>query len=190
MKFSSIGFLKSVPVVILATGILFSACVNDLDTIEKVTFDPAAPDEVTEDLNLIYTDSGYTQLRLNAKIAETYLTPQHVTKLKKGLKVEFFDNVGTVSSTLISQYGEINYSSGIVTVRDSVILKNHLKKRQLETESLFWNQNDSTIYTDKNVIVRRASGEIIARGKGIRTTQNFDRYTILEPVGKIDLDKD
>lgn len=188
--FSSIGFLRSVFVVIFATGILFSSCVNDLDTIEKVTYDPSAPDEVTENLELIYTDSGYTELKLVAKIAETYMTPQHITKLKNGFQVDFYQGENKVSSTLTAQYGEINYATGIVTVRDSVVLKNHKKKRQLETETLYWNQNDSTIYTDKNVIVRTEGKGITGRGKGIKTTQDFSRYTILEPVGKFDLDED
>lgn len=188
--FSSIGFIKSVPVVLFATGILFSACVNDFDTIEKVTYDPSAPDEVTQDLHLIYSDSGYAQILLEAKIAETYITPQHITKLKDGLKVDFYNEAGEVASTLTAQYGEINYAKGIVTVRDSVILKNYKKKRHLETEALFWNQNDSTIYTDKNVIVKTEGKGVTGRGKGIRTTQNFSRYTILEPVGKFDLDED
>lgn len=187
---SSIGFIKSVPVVLLATGILFSSCVNDLDTIEKVTYDPSAPDEVTEDLHLIYSDSGYTQILLTAKIAETYMLPKHITKLKDGLKVDFYNGTGDVASTLTAQYGEINYTTGIVTVRDSVILRNHKKKRHLETEALFWNQNDSTIYTDKNVIVKTEGKGVTGRGKGIKTTQDFSRYTILEPVGKFDLDED
>ncbi len=187
---SSIGFLKSVPVVLFATGILFSSCVNDLDTIEKVTYDPTAPDEVTADLHLVYSDSGYTQILLTAKIAETYMVPQHITKLKDGLKVDFYNGKGDIASTLTAQYGEINYSTGIVTVRDSVILRNHRKKRHLETEALFWNQNDSTIYTDKNVIVKTEGKGVTGRGKGIKTTQDFSRYTILEPVGKFDLDED
>ncbi len=175
---------------LFATGILFSACVNDFDTIEKVTYDASAPDEITQDLHLIYSDSGYAQILLEAKIAETYITPQHITKLKDGLKVDFYNESGEVASTLTAQYGEINYAKGIVTVRDSVILKNYKKKRHLETEALFWNQNDSTIYTDKNVIVKTEGKGVTGRGKGIRTTQNFSRYTILEPVGKFDLDED
>lgn len=182
--------MSRIPVAIFAAGILFSACVNDIDTIEKVTYDPKAPDEVTENLELIYTDSGYAQIRLSAKIAETYMSPQHITKLKDGLKVDFYSEKGEIESTLTSQYGEINYTSGIVVVRDSVILKNYRKKRHLETEALYWNQKDSTIYTDKNVIVRTEGKGITGRGKGIRTTQNFDRYTIIEPVGKFDLDED
>ena len=52
-------------------GILFS-CVNDLDTIQKVSDNPNAPDDVMKDLSVFYTDSGYARVQINAGYAETY----------------------------------------------------------------------------------------------------------------------
>ena len=152
------------------TGILFS-CVNDLDTIKKVTYDPDAPEEVTKNLEVLYTDSGYAQVKIYANLAETYSKPKRITKLKNGLKVDFFGENGTVVSCLTANYGEVNFDSGLMFVRDSVVLRNYPKKQTLETEELFYNQSDSTIYTDKNVIVKKQGKGVTGRGKGIRTTQ-------------------
>ena len=52
----------------------------------------------------------------------------------------------------------------------------------LETEELHYNQKDSTIYTDHNVILRR-NGKV-GRGNGIRTTQSFNYYKVINPVGE------
>lgn len=188
--FSSIGFIPRIPVVLCAAGLLFYGCVNDLDTIQKVTYDPDAPEEVTQNLDLLYNDSGYAQVMIHADIAETFRKPEHHTKLKDGLKVDFFDAKGNVESTLTAHYGEINYVTGKVVVRDSVILLNHRKKQYLETEELFWSRKDSTIYTDKNVIVRTKGKGITGRGRGMKTTQSFDKYIIIEPVGKFDMSDD
>jgi LPS export ABC transporter protein LptC len=178
--------LSRIPVIIAVTGILFS-CVNDLDSIQKVTYSPNDPDERTTDLEIFYTDSGYAKVQLFAKLAETYSKPTSVVKMKDGLKVHFFDDFGNVTSILTALYGEIHQQEGMILVRDSVELYNVEKQQRLETEELRWRQQDSTIYTEKSVVVK--SPESIFFGKGIRTKQDFSSYEFLKPTGKIDLSK-
>jgi len=167
-------------------GILLS-CVNDLDAIKKVTFKSDAPDDVTENLEIIQTDSGYAKFQLYAKIAETYTKPEAVTKFKDGLKVNFFSESGKVVSTLTALYGEMNISKGTFFVKDSVQLYNIAKKQRLETEELIWTKADSSIYTNKAVIVRNPQGVLF--GDGIRSKQDFSTYVFLRPKGKMDFDK-
>lgn len=159
---------------------------NDLASIQKVTYDPKAPDEVTKNLNVFYTDSGYAKIEISATLAETYRKPESITKLKDGLKVNFFSADGQVISSLTALYGEINFTKGLIFVKDSVRLVNLEKKQQLETEVLFWNQKDSSVYTNSNVIVRSPKG--VLYGKGIQTKQDFSYYEFLEPYGKINFD--
>lgn len=173
-----------IPALLYIAGILFFACENDLDSIQKVTYNPNAPSEVSRNLNVLYNDSGYAKIKIFATLAETYRSPKYITKLKDGLKVEFYSEDGKITSQLTALYGEINYETGMVTVRDSVGLLNIEKKQRLETEELFWNQKDSTIYTDKNVIIKSDDNSIKGRGRGLKTNQDFSTYKILQPVGK------
>ena len=174
---------------IFMTGFLFS-CVNDLDTIQKVTYDPDAPDEITKDLEVHYTDSGYARVHIYAAIAETYTNPKHITKLKDQVRVNFFSEDGKIVSTLTALYGEVDYETGVMFVRDSVILRNHGKKQYVETEELFYNQKDSTIYTNKYVIIKKDGKGVIGRGKGLRTSQFFYKGEVLYPEGKVDFSED
>lgn len=166
---------------------ILSSCVNDLESIKKVTYDPKAPDEVTKNLHVFYTDSGYARVEIFAALAETFSKPEATTKLKDGIKVNFFNGSGEVVSTLTALYGEVNYSKGIMFVRDSVQLYNHIKKQRLDTEILYWNQKDSAIYTLSNVVVRSPKG--ILFGDGIRTKQDFSEYEFLKPYGRYDFGK-
>lgn len=166
---------------------LLSSCVNDLESIQKVTYDPKAPDEVTKNLRVFYTDSGYARVEVFATLAETYSKPESITKLKDGIKVNFFSADGKIVSTLTALYGEINNTKGTMFVRDSVQLVNYEKKQRMETEALFWNQKDSAIYTTSNVIVRSPDG--IVYGDGIRTKQDFSSYEFLKPYGRINMGK-
>ena len=72
----------------------FTSCVNDLETIKKVASRSDAPEDVTENLEIIYTDSGYAKFQLYAKLAETYVKPVAVTKLRNVLLISFgFSNI-------------------------------------------------------------------------------------------------
>lgn len=164
------------------------SCVNDLQSIQRVTYDPKAPEEVTKNLRVFYNDSGFARIEIYAALAETWSSPEMVTKLKDGVKVNFFSEDGKVVSTLTALYGEVNFSKGKLFVKDSVQLYNHVKKQRLITESLHWNQRDSTIYTHSSVVVRDPAG--VLYGDGIRTKQDFSEYTFLKPRGKYDFDKD
>lgn len=185
-EFNYILILKKIPVGILLAGILFS-CVNDLESIEKVSYDPKAPNEVTKNLHVFYTDSGYARVEIFAALAETYSKPEAITKLKDGIKVNFFSADGEIVSSLTALYGEINNTRGTMFVRDSVQLVNYEKKQRLETEALFWNQKDSAIYTTSSVVVRSPKG--ILFGEGIRTQQDFSVYEFLKPSGTFFMDK-
>jgi LPS export ABC transporter protein LptC len=168
-------------------SLFLTACENDIAVVQKISFEQDAPTETTKNLILTYAEAGYARVEIHAALAETYRGKEQITKIKDSLKVCFFNEKGNVVSTLSARYGEINYSTGELMVQDSVSLYNHQKKQRLETEALFWNQKDSSIYTKSPVIIRSPKGRLI--GKGIRTKQDFSSYVLLEPIGSWQLDK-
>jgi LPS export ABC transporter protein LptC len=163
--------------------------VNDLETIQKITFDTKSPDESTKDLHIVFSETGYARVEIFAALAETFHGDKNITRVKDSLRVNFFDEKGKVVSTLTALYGEINYTNGTIIVRDSVRLFNFDKKQTLETEALYWNQKDSSIYSLSQVIVRSPKGIVIGK-EGIRTKQDFSKYELLKPEGKIELEKE
>ncbi len=164
------------------------SCENDLETIKKITFDTKAPDESTKNLRVLFSDSGYAKVEIYAAIAETFRGKESISKVKDSLRVNFFSEKGEVVSTLSAKYGEINYTKGTILVKDSVRLFNFEKKQTLETEALFWNQKDSSIYSLSQVIIKSPKGIVL--GDGIKTNQNFSKYELLKPSGKIELEKE
>ena len=179
-------FNRIVAISLFFFGVLFS-CVNDLDDIKKVTYDPDSPDDVTENLNLTETDAGFAKFQLIAKLAETYSKPETITKFREGIRVNFFSDEGIIVSSLSAQYGELNISKGSFYVKDSVQLINYAKNQRMETEELTLVQKDSSVFTNKAVIVYNSQGVLF--GEGIRTKEDFSTYVFLKPTGKIDFDK-
>jgi LPS export ABC transporter protein LptC len=165
----------------------FSSCVNDLEEIQKVTYDEKAPNEVIQDLDVIYLDSGLAKIQVISKITEIQRSPESITKLRDKVLVNFYSKKGEIVSTLTAIYGEINFTKGEMFVQDSVKLYNIKKKQSLETERLQWRKRDSLIYTNDKVTIR--TPEAILYGTGIKTKQDFSYYQFLKPKGKIDLKK-
>ena len=172
---------------LLFVGVCLSSCVNDLDEIEKVTFDEKTPNEVIQDLDVIYLDSGKAKIEVISKITEIERNQESITKLKDKVQVNFYSSKGEIVSVLTALYGEINFTKGEMFVQDSVKLYNIKKKQSLETERLDWRQKDSLIYTTSKVTVK--TPEAILYGTGIKTKQDFTYYQFLKPKGKIDLKK-
>ena len=141
---------------------------KELPTLKNV------PDEYTENLNMFHNDSGLTKVNLHAKVSQTYYEPRHITNFKDYLRVDFFDKSGAKVSTLVALSGVFDHDEGFVEVQDSVRLFNYIKEQQLETEYLIWNKKDSTIRTDRNVLVR--SPNEILKGKGLVTKQDFSFF--------------
>jgi LPS export ABC transporter protein LptC len=175
-----------IPVMIFMAGIFFS-CENDLQKIKKINSNLDSPNETSENLHIIYTDSGYAQIELFAGIAEKYTVPKKVTKFKDGLKVNFFNDHGEITSVLTSLYGEVDDETGNITVRDSVELLNVLEKKKLESEVLYLNKDNDSIYTDKPMIITYP--DMILYGKGGWTNQSFDTAQFYNPTAKIFVNK-
>ena len=108
--------------------ILF-ACENNMDEVQRVSFNPKSADEVIVDFRLVYSDSGYARVSLRAGFAETYRSPEHLTHLRDSLRVNFYGKNGGIISTLTAKYGKINHSTNQLMVKDSVRLYNYKKKQ-------------------------------------------------------------
>ena len=168
--------------------VILLSCENNSGEIQRITHFENAPDEYTENLNMFHNDSGLTKVNLYAKVSQTFYKPRHITNFKDYLRVDFFDKSGAKVSTLVALSGVFDHDEGVVEVQDSVRLFNYARKQQLETEYLIWNKKDSTIRTNRNVLVR--SPKEIIKGKGLVTRQDFSFFEILEPTGKINFKKE
>ena len=159
-----------------------------MSSVQKVSYNSSIPDESTQDLHLIYSDYCFARVEIFAAKSQTFRNKKHITKMYDSIRVNFFSNDGVVVSRLTALYGEIDHTASKIIVRDSVRLTNFAKNQTLETEALIWNQNDSTIYSVSQVIVKTPKG--IFYGDGIRTKQDFSYYEITNPKGSIQLEKE
>ena len=163
----------------------FYSCGNSLSEIRKVQIDETSPAEISKNLRLLYYDSVKLKVELFAAFAQRSASVKELTQFKDSLSISFFNESGQMVSRLFARYGEYDESLEKIYVMDSVRLINLEKKQTLETNALYWNMKDSTIFSDE--LVRVYSEDGIARGRGIRTKQDFKSYKILYPEGNLTL---
>ena len=164
------------------------SCVNDEGEVKRITDFEDAPDEQSQNLKMVYSDSGQTKFHLFAVISETFTKPEHITNFRNFLKVDFFDDKGIKVSTLTAKNGVYNHDDEVIFVEDSVRLYNYKKDQTLKTEMLTWNKKDSTIRTDYDVEV--TSPKELLTGKGLLTKQDFSFFEILQPTGRLNVNKE
>lgn len=167
--------------------LLTCACQNDLkkykETIDRSILNTETADSVT----ILYSKEGHTKAQLFAKTFHHVqdAKPPYI-EMKNGLKAVFFDDSLHVQSTLYAKYGKYFEQNGNVLVRDSVVVYN-IKKEQLNTEELVWNEKLQKFYTDKFVKITTPTQVIY--GNGLESNQNFSDYTILKVKGIIGISK-
>jgi len=173
-------------------GILFllicaSSCKNDPKTILSLTSKSQMQEDRAEDVTILYSKRGKVEARLFAHefVRNEFAKPPY-TDLKKGIKVEFFDDSEKVESTLTARYARYYEKQGNVLIRDSIVVVNK-KGEQLNTEELVWNQNIGKFYTEK--FVRISTPTQVTYGDGLEANQDFTWYQIKNLKGMVQVNK-
>ena len=179
--------LRNIYSFILFTALL-SSCSGDMAQMKKIKGDKNAPNEVIKNFYLLFNEYGNTKLGVYADIAETYVKEERITQLKDSLKIDFYDADGSIQSSLYAKYGEINFATGEMFVKDSVHFHNLVDDRHMYTTILFWNQKDSMIYTNEKVKVVSDKG--VGYGESFKARQDFSYYKITRPTGKYEFKQD
>jgi LPS export ABC transporter protein LptC len=129
----------------------------------------------------LYSDSAVLRVRLKAPKEFEYQSGNR--EFPKGVDIEFFDNRGVKSSTLVANTGYYDKGRDIYTVTGDVKINSVQEHKKMNTEELHWNPHLDKIYTDDSVFARIETPEEILTGRGLVTNQQFTKYKFKDPAG-------
>jgi LPS export ABC transporter protein LptC len=162
---------------IITIGAL-SSCGDDGLT-HKV-FEPYdGPMSIIENIELVFSDSAKTKVKLLAK--KQLELSNGDRDFPEGIYIEFYNDQEVLETTLQANTGHFNSEENIYTGNGDVKIKNLIEVKSLFTEELLWNPKTEKIYTEKNVIIIQ-DGEKIT-GTGLTASQDFEDYEIKNPKG-------
>lgn len=123
---------------------------------------------------VFFTDSGKTQAILYAGHLKMF-TGARETLLDSSVKVEFFNDSGTVATTLTSKRGRVDDITQNLYAIDDVLAVSD-SGITLMTEELMWRNNDRKIVSNKFVTILTQAEKI--EGYGFESNQNLSNYII------------
>jgi LPS export ABC transporter protein LptC len=181
--------LKNVKILVLSCfSIVLIAC----ETIPVKIPEPyTGPVSVITDLDGIVTQAAIEAYRIKSAHMAELQSGDRV--FKKGVYLETFDENETVESTLKSDSAYFIKKTQVWILTYNVELKNIQSKEELLTDELFWEMEatDSTnVYVKPKTFVEVKTSEQVFTGYGLRTTQDFKTYEILNLEGVFDVDEE
>jgi len=171
-------------------GISTLACGNNtLTEIRNLSQDDAIPQEITTNIELLYSDSAIVKLRITSpKLIRKSFNSDLKEEFPEGLHVEFLSENGSVNSYMDASYATRIERLGTIIAEDSVVVYNR-NNDKLETTKLIWNEFDQTMTTSRFVrITKPIQGDTIY-GYGLTTDQEFSRFELKEVLGKSKFEK-
>lgn len=138
----------------------------------------------TENLNVMYSDSGRTTVKLTTARQLKFENEDEV--YPKAVYVTFFDKNGVEYSSLRGDSGRYDKGQGLYKVMGNVFFFNRLQQQSLSTDILNWHPIQKKIYTDKRFTIKTPREEL--HGVGMDADQDFTHYTMRKTKGTFAVD--
>lgn len=175
---------KVLVAIVIAVGAFFFSCKNDIRVVQEIGEEDTAPFQSTYNGEYTFTDSGQVRNILRAGKLEQFINDTDYTKVSEGFTLEIYNRAERLAGVLTADNGYYFEAQNRMQAEDNVIFSNP-KGDSLFTQSLIWQSDSNLIYTDRQVRILKEGTEI--RGKGLRSNEDFSRYTILAPAGDISI---
>ncbi len=176
-------FLVNTGIVSLLGLAILVSCKNDIRVIQAFNLKDNIPSETARNVEVIYSDSGYTTTILKSKMLETFDGDNPYIEFPIGLHARFYDRDKRITSTLRAGYGKSYTKSKLLEVRSDVVIVNLEKGERINTEKLIWDQSKRMIYTD--AYVKITGPDKIIFGRGLEADESMKRRTLKHISGEI-----
>lgn len=179
-------FLKTGIVLAIVASTIFVSCKNDIDKVNLLTTRSNLPTFSVFGFETVYSDSGRIMIELKAKEMSRFEGKNmKYDEYRYGLNVRFFDDFGSVSTTLRCSYARFLIEKELWEIKSDVEIDNMSRNEKINTELLYWDMNKELVYSDK--YVRITTADEILTGDGFESNQDFSEWKILKPAGVISI---
>lgn len=167
---------------IFFAGVLFWGCDDtESDATKKEVY--AGPLRVVHDVDMYYSEEARKKVKLKApKLVELQ---DGNRDFPDGYYLEFYEEDGTLSSTLRADRAFYYKSENLWKATGNVVVKSMVKSDELNTEELFWKPNEERIYSEKFVTV--TTDEQVMSGTGFKSNQDFTNYEFTGASGEFEM---
>ena len=175
---------------IVAFACLAAACGDNKKAAKSTGPHTIVPEEAIDIVSMLSEPSQDPTNKLSAKVKGKLTAPYMLrfqradspyAEFPRTLHVDFYNDSMQIESQLDAHYGKYFQNQEKVFLKDSVVVKNLIKKDTIRCRTLWWDQHTERFTTDDSV--RIYTPDKILFGTGMEADQNFRWYTIKKMTG-------
>ena len=166
-----------------AVAFIVYSCKGKLGEAEKLDLQET-PVQVVDDMFIVQTENGKTKMRAEAPRMEKYEKGDSLDYelFPEGFFVYGFDESGRLETEIVADNARhLKYDDGRETWEafGNVVVKNLINQEVMETDTLYWDQENEKIYT--HCYVRMYSPDGFMQGYGMESDQRARNSIIFNP---------
>ena len=176
---------------LLGLFLIIQACQNESINVGEIDPELQPGVERVKDVEMLYSDSGSVRVRIKAPLLYFFQPkdqqdPDGQTReFPVGLTVDFFNPNKQVTSWLTAKYAIQKEKTGLIYLRDSVVVWN-IKNERILSEEMIWDEKNKQIRSDTFVRVITEKEEIF--GRNVIANQEFTRWEIKDVEGIVEIE--
>ncbi len=172
------------PGIIIGLFFLFSACENDVKTVNMLTVSDTLAVEIITDIEMVQSEGGVLSFILTGPLLERYDSDDPYIVFPNGVKIIFYDSLENIRSELSANYGISYEKKKMMEAKNDVVVINHQKNERLNTERLIWDRKKKLITSD--VFVKITSKDKTIYGEnGMEADEKFESWKLKKVRGDI-----
>lgn len=183
--FFSYNMVKKLFISLHIVFIMLSACENDIERINFLQSDEQYPDLIGEEIELIYSDSSKVKVKMTApELKQFNNLEKPYSEFPQGLLVILYDDDLNIESQISANYAKYYTEEKLWHATGDVVAKNLKTGEELDTEELFWNEEEKRIYSDSYTRIVNENGTFYGQN-GFRSNQSLTDYTLIGSKGVV-----
>ena len=170
----------------LAVAFIVFSCSSTLREADKLDLG-SHPRQVIDNMFAVESENGRTTMRVEAPLMQRYETDTLDREtFPSGFSVFGYNDEGLLETTIVSDNAEHRIkkfrrapNEEMWVATGNVVIQNVIKQETMETDTLYWDQATSEIYTD--CYIRMYSADGFMQGFGMRSDDHARHAEILRP---------
>ena len=169
--------------------LLMGSCETDIHQINMTSTPDTLAVETILDIEVSQSENGKLSLILTGPRMERYEGDDPYIEFPEGVHVVFYDTLRRMKSELSANYGISYEKRNIMEAKGNVVVINHQKHEQLDTEHLIWDRNKKIISSEVFVKVTTADKTIFGEN-GLTSDEQFESWKLKKVRGDIRVSKE
>lgn len=163
---------------------MFFSCEGSLKDVQKFNKSSFIPAGEADTINLKYTDSGKIKSVLKSpKMLDYSNVDNPFTEFPKGIEVNMYDNNGTITTTITSNYAISYKKTELIDLQGNVTITSNDGKK-METTQLYFDQKNEWFFTEKHFKYSDGDGGFL-EGPGVDFSKDFKIFNMQSGSGEV-----